>query len=183
MPELLPFHFGNHEVRVEVDSHNDPWWVAKDVCDILGLDQINRVMARLKPAEKGDTRIMTPGGIQTMRTVNESGLYRLIFRSDKPEAARFQSWVFEEVLPQIRKTGTYAAPAVPQVKNPAHQLLIDTLTSSARETRRIPKTGAPRPEPGAMLSPLFVRGSDPSNPHASTRHVKYGHRAAYAALG
>jgi len=127
MPELLPFHFGNHEVRVEVDSHNDPWWVAKDVCDILGLDQINRVMARLKPAEKGDTRIMTPGGIQTMRTVNESGLYRLIFRSDKPEAERFQSWVFEEVLPQIRKTGTYAAPAVPQVKNPAHQLLIDTV--------------------------------------------------------
>jgi prophage antirepressor-like protein len=124
MSDLIPFHFGAREVRIEMDSHNKPWWVAKDVCDILGLEQINRVMARLKPAEKGDTRIMTPGGMQTMRTVNEAGLYRLIFRSDKPEADRFQTWVFEEVLPQIRATGTYATP---QVKNPAHQLLIDTV--------------------------------------------------------
>lgn len=109
MSNIIPFHFDNHEVRIQIDESGNPWWIAKDVCEVLGLEQVHRALARLKPGEKGGTRITTPGGPQTMATINEPGMYRLIFRSDKPEAARFQSWVFEEVLPSIRKTGKYEA--------------------------------------------------------------------------
>jgi prophage antirepressor-like protein len=119
MSNLIPFHFGTQEVRIHLDEDGEPWWVAKDVCDVLGLEQVNRAIARLKPEEKGDTRIITPGGMQTVRTINEPGLYRLIFRSDKSEAQVFQSWVFEEVLPSIRKTGKYeVAPPRPRMDGP-----------------------------------------------------------------
>jgi prophage antirepressor-like protein len=121
MPELIPFHFGNSEVRIQLDENDKPWWVARDVCEVLGLRNVSDAVGRLETGEKGIALV------DKLLIINESGLYRLIFRSDKPEAKRFQSWVFEEVLPQIRKTGTYAAPAAPQVKNPAHQLLIDTV--------------------------------------------------------
>jgi len=118
MSNLIPFHFGTREVRIQLDENGKPWWVAKDVCEVLDLRNVSDAVGRLETGEKGIALV------DKLLIINESGLYRLIFRSDKPEAKRFQSWVFEEVLPQIRKTGTYAPP---QVKNPAHQLLIDTV--------------------------------------------------------
>ena len=127
MSNIVPFQFDAHEIRVLLDDAGEPWWVAKDVCEVLGLEQVSRALTRLKAHEKGDTRITTPGGMQTVRTVNESGLYRLIFRSDKPEAQQFQTWVFEDLLPQIRKTGKYDSASTPQVKNPANQMLIEAI--------------------------------------------------------
>ena len=109
--EMIPFQFESHNVRVQLDAHGEPWWIAADVCAILGLKDVSRSVARLEPNEKGTLQSSTLGGQQEMLTVNESGLYRLIFRSDKPEAKRFQSWVFSEVLPSIRKTGRYEVPA------------------------------------------------------------------------
>jgi prophage antirepressor-like protein len=122
MPDLIPFHFGNHEISVQLDEQGNPWWIAREVCEVLQIRNVSNAVGRLLQGEKGIR------STDNLLIINESGLYRLIFRSDKPEALAFQTWVFEEVLPQIRKTGKYeATPQRPQVKNPAHQLIIDAV--------------------------------------------------------
>lgn len=90
----------------------EPWFVAKDVCDILGLTKYRDALMRLDEDDKGCPVLMdTPGGKQEMSTVNESGLYSLIFQSRKPEAKEFKRWVTSEVLPAIRKQGYYVHPS------------------------------------------------------------------------
>lgn len=84
----------------------NPWFVARDVCDCLGLDSSN-LSKLLDEDEKGSYTVRTLGGYQMMLTVNESGLYSLILRSRKPEAKTFKRWITHEVLPSIRKTGGY----------------------------------------------------------------------------
>jgi hypothetical protein len=101
--QLTPFTFGDHAVRTAL-VNGEPWFIAKDVCDILGIQNSRDTLAKLLPEnEKGVDTIYTPGGKQEMLTVNEPGLYRLIFQSRKPEAERFKTWVFTEVLPRIRR--------------------------------------------------------------------------------
>lgn len=95
--------FGN--VRTTMIDGN-PWFVARDVCDCLGLDSSN-LSKLLDEDEKGSYTVRTLGGYQMMLTVNESGLYSLILRSRKPEAKTFKRWITHEVLPSIRKTGGY----------------------------------------------------------------------------
>ena len=106
-------HFG--KVRV-VMIDNDPWFVAVDVCRVLALGNVSQALRRLNDKEKslaniparGIISIDTQGGEQNMLTINEPGLYRLIFASRKKEAVDFQDWVYHEVLPSIRKTGSYS---------------------------------------------------------------------------
>lgn len=88
-------------------SNSDVWFVAKDVCDALGLYDVSKACSRLDDDEKGTNKVLTLGGEQSMLTVNESGLYNLIFTSNKPDAKAFRKWVTSEVLPAIRKTGKY----------------------------------------------------------------------------
>lgn len=122
--ELIQFGFEGQEVRVHVDEIGNLWWVTVDVCKILGIVNSRNVIARLDPDQKGVRRMDTLGGMQDISIVNEHGLYRLIFRSNKPDAQRFQKWVFSEVLPSIRKTGKYEvipsgllAPSADEVKS------------------------------------------------------------------
>lgn len=90
----------------------EPWFVAKDVCVALGIEKYRDALGRLDDDEKGcPVTVDTLGGPQKMSAVNESGLYNLIFQSRKPEAKKFRKWVTSEVLPSIRKTGSYVAPA------------------------------------------------------------------------
>ncbi|AMQ66907.1 antirepressor [Mycobacterium phage McFly] len=100
----------NTEVRV-VSIDGEPWFVAKDVTDILGFkDSVNAIKQHVLPGQSTvvDCHL---GGPNPRRTViNESGLYRLIMRSNVPAAAKFQAWVTDEVLPTIRKTGAYVDP-------------------------------------------------------------------------
>ena len=103
---LSQFAFGDNQVRVVlIDSQ--PWFVAKDVCDVLAHTNSRMALERLKAYEKGVTTVYTLGGNQEMAIISESGLYRLVLTSRKPEAEPFQDWVCQEVLPQIRKTGKY----------------------------------------------------------------------------
>ena len=74
-------------------------------------------LSRLDDDEKGVSSIDTLGGVQTMATVNESGLYSLIMGSRKPEAKRFKKWVTAEVLPSIRKTGSYGVDPIQALNN------------------------------------------------------------------
>lgn len=104
---LTVFDFHDHPVRtIMVDGA--PWFVGKDVCRCLGIVDYHQAISRLADDEKrGGCIIPTPGGDQAMLVVGEPGVYRLIFESRKPEAERFRRWVFHEVLPALRKTGSY----------------------------------------------------------------------------
>lgn len=85
--------------------HGEPWFVAKDVCDALGLVLVTRSLSKIPDNQKGVHPLKTRGGTQQVSIISEAGLYRLVMRSDKPEAEPFIVWVTEEVLPTIRKTG------------------------------------------------------------------------------
>lgn len=94
--------------RVHVEAvGEEPWFVAKDVCDALGIDKT--AASRLDGDEKGLRLTQTHGGEQQVLFVNEPGFYKLVMRSRKPEAKAFQRWVTHEVLPAIRRTGGYMA--------------------------------------------------------------------------
>ena len=89
---------------------DEPWFAAKDVCELLGLDNSRQAVSRLDDDEKGVINSDTPGGKQELTFVNESGMYALIFQSRKPQARAFRKWVTGEVLPSLRKYGYYVAP-------------------------------------------------------------------------
>ncbi|WP_348532412.1 Bro-N domain-containing protein [Rhizobium sp. RU36D] len=95
----------SNTVRV-VEIDGQPWFVAADVCRILGLSQVTNALRNLGRDEITLTQIKGFRGSH-INTVSESGLYRLTMRSDKPEARQFQDWVTREVLPAIRKDGMY----------------------------------------------------------------------------
>lgn len=107
MTDLIPFTYGDRPVRtVQIDG--EPWFVAADVCAVLGIGRVNDATTGLDEDEKGAATIRTPGGDQQMATVNEPGLYSLILRSRKAEAKAFKRWITHEVLPALRNTGTYS---------------------------------------------------------------------------
>lgn len=118
MTELQIFNseeFG--DIRT-VTIDNEPWFVGKDVAKALGYGEgkslNNAVANHVSEEDKGVTELMTPGGKQNMTIINESGLYALIFGSKLESAKRFKRWVTSEVLPAIRKTGSYQKPLTPQ---------------------------------------------------------------------
>ncbi len=104
---LQLFSFKDQSVRV-VMIDGDLWWVAKDVCQVLEIADTEVALRRLDNDEKGPYSIRTPGGNQKMLCVNESGLYSLVLTSRKPEAKAFKRWITHEVIPSIRKTGSYS---------------------------------------------------------------------------
>lgn len=107
---LVPFSFKGAEVRTVV-INGDPAFVGKDICDRLGYANPNKAM---NDHCKGVTKrypLQTPGGVQEVRVLFEPDVLRLIIKSKLPEAEEFERWVFEEVLPAIRKTGGYMVAA------------------------------------------------------------------------
>ena len=106
MNDLQIFIYSGAQLRT-IQQPDGLWWVLRDVCEVLGLSTPARVAERLDDDEKGVSLIHTPGGKQEMTIINEPGLYSVILRSDKPEAKAFKRWVVHEVLPSIRKTGSY----------------------------------------------------------------------------
>ena len=101
------FNFDNHNVRVVLDDNQTPMFVAKDVAKVLGYQEVNRAIRQHCKGCAKYTTLETEGGNQKMRVIYEPDVYRLIFGSKLKSAVKFQDWVFEEVLPQIRKTGMY----------------------------------------------------------------------------
>jgi prophage antirepressor-like protein len=105
----LQLRFEDRPVRC-VGTAERPEWVVADVGDVLGIKNVRQVLANFDEDEKGVCIVYTLGGNQSLVTVYEAGLYKLISKSRKPEAKKFQRWVFHEVLPSIRKHGTYPPP-------------------------------------------------------------------------
>lgn len=109
LPKVFTFNPSNQPIRVEV-INNEPWFVAADVCQALELSDTGKTVERLDNDEKLMRTVFVSGQNRQMWHVNESGLYNLIFQSRKPEAKAFRKWVTSEVLPNIRKTGSYTMP-------------------------------------------------------------------------
>lgn len=107
--QLQIFDFNGYDVRV-VDRNGDFWFIAKDTCDILGLDNVSEAVKSLDDDERSNISNSDVGqsGGRDPIIISESGLYSLILRSRKPEAKEFKRWITHEVLPTIRKTGSYS---------------------------------------------------------------------------
>ena len=110
MSNIRIFNYNSVEVRT-IQKDGETWFVLRDVCNVLGLGTPARVAERLDTDEVSQTHITdSMGRQQEMTIINESGLYNVILRSDKPEAKPFRKWVTSEVLPTIRRHGMYATP-------------------------------------------------------------------------
>lgn len=107
--QITPFEFHGNDVRALTDEHGDPWFIAKDICDVLELDNVTNALRALDSDEKSNItncNVAQNGGRAPL-IVSEAGFYKLVLRSRKPVAKEFQRWVTHEVLPQIRRTGGY----------------------------------------------------------------------------
>ncbi|MDN6001787.1 phage antirepressor KilAC domain-containing protein, partial [Bifidobacterium crudilactis] len=104
MSNIQPFDFEGTPVRTITYETGVTWWVLKDVCDALALSNPTMIAGRLEEDERAKSDLGRQGEAWI---INESGLYNVILRSDKPEARRFRKWVTHTVLPQIRRTGGY----------------------------------------------------------------------------
>ena len=127
MNQLVPFNYEGKEIRTVIANNGETMWVAKDVAEVLGYkDTANAVKVHCKGVAKHHP-LLTDGGIQKVRVIHEPDLYRMIAKSQLEGAERFEKWIFEEVLPTLRKTGRYET-AKPQVS---------TLPALARDFRAL----------------------------------------------
>ena len=136
MNELRTFNYGETTVRT-TEINGEPWFVLKDVCEVLGLSDTNRTAERLDADELTRIKLVSGGPARELIAINESGLYKVILRSDKPEAKPFRKWVTSEVLPSIRKSGGYIAgqEAMSPEELMASALLMAQKTIEARDAR------------------------------------------------
>ena len=128
--DLIPFAFEGHQVRIATDEDGNSLFHAGDVCAALAFANPRQAVESHVDSEdvqKLDT--LTAGGMQQMNHINESGLYALILGATKEEAKRFKKWITSEVLPSIRKSGSYRAPGAPAKRASRSQ---QTLLSDAR---------------------------------------------------
>ena len=116
MPNLPQIYENENFGQIRVIMKDDaPWFVAKDVCECLGIDQSSGIR-NLDDDEKGLHTVQTPGGPQNLSAISESGLYSCILRSRKPEARAFKRWITHDVIPSIRKTGSYSLQQIPKLE-------------------------------------------------------------------
>jgi len=119
-PQTYTFPMTGDAVRTIRGSDGEPWLVASDVARVLGFTHTPHMTRLLDPEDKGVQKVDTPGGPQSLTIINEGGVYGAVFSSRRPEAREFRRWVKHEVLPAIRKYGSYnAEPQLPDFSNPA----------------------------------------------------------------
>lgn len=190
MNQLTTFNFESNQVRTV--THNDePWFVGKDVAEILGYaDTDYAIRTHCKKAMTIPEEI---SGIDfRSKIIPESDVYRLIIKSKKPEAAIFETWVMEEVLPQIRKTGSYGMPTT--TGNPLLDALIVTqqqVTQNAQKTKEIEEK---QTQQGDLLNDMqeqlrimeakttLVNQVEKGYVPTKTAHAKYGAMLSYEAF-
>ena len=119
--DIRPYDFGSNPIRIIVRKDGTLEWVAMDVCNALGIKNSRQSVSYLDDDEKSTVRLSDSG--PRRNTVLEPGLYRLISRSKSKTAKRFQRWIYHDVLPTIRKTGSYSIrPKIEAPKAPAQQI-------------------------------------------------------------
>jgi prophage antirepressor-like protein len=137
MNELQIFDYSGSKVRT-VMRDGEPWFAAKDVCEILELGNSRMALERLDDDEKGVSSIDTLGGTQEMQIVNEPGLYSLVLGSRKPEAKAFKRWITHEVIPSVRKHGIYATDNFLElsINDPEYAITLLTRYKAERDVRK-----------------------------------------------
>ena len=131
MSELSVFNFDSYAVRtVTDDATGEPLFVGKDVCAVLEYKDHNKAMQDHCKGVTNRYPLQTAGGVQELRVLTEPDVLRLIVSSTLPAAERFEKWVFEEVLPSIRKTGGYTRP-----QQPSNVFALAMVESMARTLR------------------------------------------------
>ncbi|PWJ22814.1 prophage antirepressor-like protein [Branchiibius hedensis] len=106
--DLIPFNYGDAQVRV-VQIDGEPWFVASDVAKVLGYRDAEKMTRRLDDEDRGTRSVGTPGGEQNMTVISEPGLYSAVLGSQVEGAKLFKRWITHEVIPQIRRAGSYGA--------------------------------------------------------------------------
>ena len=157
--EIQTFDFNNAPLRTLTDEAGDPWFVAKDVCNILEISNNRDAISQLDNDEK-NTVVISDGipGNPNKTIISEPGLYKLIMRSRKPEAKDFQRWVTHEVLPSIRKHGIYATEStIDQIlANPDFGIRLLTSLKEERAKRIEAETQVKELEPKAKALDDFT---------------------------
>ena len=146
MNNLQVFNYNGNEVRT-IQKDGEPWWVLKDVCDVLNIENHKDLPKRLEDDEVGRFDLPHPQSRNKtleMLCINESGLYNVILRSDKAEAKPFRKWVTGEVLPSIRKTGGYGRQDTALLKLTEHvgrltEMVVDLYEDKRKEERTVPR--------------------------------------------
>ena len=133
--EILPHFFEGNEVRIIISKNGVRWAVAADVCAAVGLKNPRQVLTRLDNDEKSTVRL-TDGGPEH-NIINEPGLYRLLLRSKKKSAKRFQRWLAHDVVPQIRKTGSYSLKPEPYKLPQTYLEALKKLVTSTEENEKL----------------------------------------------
>lgn len=153
MNELQAFSYEGNEVRT-IQRNGEPWWVLKDVCDVLELSNSRMVADRLDEDEKDVSIVDTLGGKQELTVISESGLYNVILLSRKPEAKKFKRWVTHEVLPQIRKHGAYVTTSkLEEIMNdPDAWIMLLTTIKAERQAKEQLQLQAAENKPKVILA-------------------------------
>lgn len=170
MNELQIFNnpdFG--QVRV-VNINGEPWLVGKDVAEALGYSNPRKALIdHVDDDDKGVTKCDTLGGVQNMTIINESGVYALVFSSKLPKAKEFKRWVTSEVLPAIRKTGSYSKP------KSQLELLVESAQALLEHERKLTVLSTKQDEQAKQIEIINKRidmfnGVDGSNSREELRH-------------
>lgn len=163
MSEITPFDFKGNQLRTLTDNQGEPWFVAKDVCDILGLgtEHLRRDLDEDEVTEATNLpnwQVGTNGG-RIPLIISEPGLYKLIMRSRKPEAKEFQRWVTHEVIPSIRKHGAYATEATIDriLANPDFGIKLLTDLKEERAKRTEAEKTIERQKPLVTIAQEFIQ--------------------------
>ncbi len=154
MNEMQVFNYKSSQVRT-VEINSEPWFVLKDVCAILGIANHKMTAQRLDMDEVSQTYLTDSlGRKQETSIINESGLYNVILRSDKPEAKPFRKWVTSEVLPSIRKHGTYMTPEVIErtLTDPDYIIQLATTLKEEQQRRRLLERQAEADRPKVLFA-------------------------------
>lgn len=154
--EIQTFNFHTEPLRTLTDENGDPWFVAKDVCDMLGLNNVSQALTRLDNDEKNSI-ILNDGtpGTPTKAIVSESGIYSLTIASRKPEAHEFKRWITHEVLPSIRKHGAYMTQQTLDKALTSPDFLIQLATRLKEEQEKVKEL-----EPKAQALDAFTNVED-----------------------
>jgi len=155
MSNIVPFVFKDSLVRA-VEKDGELWFVGKDVCAVLEIKKHHQALDRLDPDERGTCTTGTPGGIQEMIVVSEPGVFRLIFRSRKPQAEEFMRWLAHEVLPALRKHGFFGMKGVASSDTLRREARPSETRSHASHQNRLAHWLAVRAEANKRLAELGV---------------------------
>lgn len=136
---LIMKSFESHQIRIITDEYGDPWFVAKDVCEALGYSNARDAIAKHVDEEDRNTVAIRDGnrGNPNQAIINESGLYSLILGSKLDSAKRMKRWVTSEVLPSIRKTGSYGVASTEQQLPGNYIQALEHLLQSERDKEQI----------------------------------------------